>query len=201
MYLLRAPSEDHGEIRDNVKLKNKWHMPWVSMRIVESRCVRHDSNCEERRLHHERRTYTNFFSNRFFARERYCLSESYQTPVSISNRLVEISKNDVDNHNGKASLVVMGTRELDNDKDKRTPRTKAKFVSTALGMGVTIVYRLLKLGFGAVMPCICQYSFVKLLAAAKEGRLDEKTLFWVEAATCSSPTRGTPKRAFPVHRS
>ncbi len=89
-----------------------------------------------------------------------------QTSTDISNQLIEISENDVENHHKKASLVVMGTRQ---GQGLHEPREG--LFSILLGMGVKLIYNLFKLGCGTV---VYLYSFVKrLLPPPEEGRRNE----------------------------
>lgn len=88
-----------------------------------------------------------------------------QTPTDISNQLIEISENDVENHHKKASLVVMGTRQ---GQGLHEPREG--LFSILLGMGVKLIYDLFKLGCGTV---VYLYSFVKRLPPPEEGRRNE----------------------------
>jgi hypothetical protein len=88
------------------------------------------------------------------------------TSTDISNQLIEISENDVENHHKKASLVVMGTRQ---GQGLHEPREG--LFSILLGMGVKLIYNLFKLGCGTV---VYLYSFVKrLLPPPEEGRRNE----------------------------
>jgi hypothetical protein len=88
-----------------------------------------------------------------------------QTSTDISNQLIEISENDVENHHKKASLVVMGTRQ---GQGLHEPREG--LFSILLGMGVKLIYNLFKLGCGTV---VYLYSFVKHLPPPEEGRRNE----------------------------
>lgn len=89
----------------------------------------------------------------------------HRTPTDISNRLVGISENDVENHHKKASLVVMGTRQ---GCGLHEPRER--LLSVLLGVGVTIIYNIFKLGYDSV---VYLYSFVKRLPPPEEGRRNE----------------------------